>query len=276
MNALSIKGLRKEYKNFCLEDFDLELPHGCIVGLIGTNGAGKSTIIKSIVGMIKPTEGEIRFEGKYINEKSMDDIGVVLDSGCLPEKISCRALGKLMSKCYKNWDSEAYSGYLAKFKLDEKKKVKELSRGMVMKLSLALALSHNAKLLILDEATAGLDVVVRDEVLDILLDFISDGQRSVLISSHIVSDLEKVCDYICFINNGKLLLMEEKDALIESFCLVRCSKSEFERFSDDAVGARVSEFGVEALIKRDKVPSGIATEKAGIDDIILFHVKGEK
>ncbi|MGE4352617.1 MAG: ABC transporter ATP-binding protein [Oscillospiraceae bacterium] len=277
MNALSIAGLRKEYGKFCLDGLDLELPQGCILGLIGENGAGKSTTIKAVLRLIRPDGGTIKIFGKPVTEETMEDVGVVLDEGCLPEKVTCTELGKLMRKFYKNWDDARFSELMAQFALEPDKKFKELSRGMKMKISLAIAMSHKARLLILDEATSGLDVVARDEVLDMLLAFISNGENSVLISSHIVTDLEKICDYICFIHRGKRLFLEEKDVLLEKYGIVRCTKADFAKIPpEDIIGSRVTDFGAEALLERSRLPHGLMAERAGIEDIILFYVKGER
>lgn len=277
MNALTIKTISKSYPTFSLDGLNMELPKGCIMGLVGENGAGKSTTIKCILKQIDIDSGEILVFGEHVSEKTMDDIGVVLDEGCLPDKMNAQQLGKLMSRFYKNWDSERYEQLLQNFSLDSKKKFSELSRGMKMKLSLAIAMSHDAHILILDEATSGLDVVAREEVLDMLLDFISDGERSVLISSHIVSDLEKICDYICFIHKGKRLFLDEKDMLMEKYCVVRCSNTDFAKIpKEHIIGSRRSGYNAEALMEKKHAPHGLLAEKAGIEDIIIFHVRGNE
>ena len=277
MDALSISGLRKQYPKFCLDGLDLSLPRGCIMGLIGENGAGKSTAIKSILGMIKPDAGEIRVYGKPVCETTLEAIGFVLDESCFPEKLSCGDLGRVLGGFYRNWDSARYRALLEEFEISPNRRYGELSRGMRMKTALAVAMSHGAKLLVLDEATSGLDVVARDELLDTLLDYISDGERSVLISSHIVTDLEKICDYICFIHRGKRLFLEEKDELLDKYCVVRCPRAELERIpAEGIVGCRRSEFGAEALVERACLPRGMTAERAGIEDIILYFVRGER
>ena len=277
MDALEIKGLRKEYPGFCLDGLDLELPQGCIMGLIGENGAGKSTAIKSVLRLIRPDAGEIRVFGRPVSESTADDVGFVLDEGCFPAKMSCEKLGQIMKRFYRAWDAAGYRELLRRFGLPEGKSFGELSRGMRMKLSLAVAMSHGARLLVLDEATAGLDVVARDELLDILLDYISDGERSILISSHIVSDLEKICDYICFIHRGRRLFLDEKDVLLDKYCVVHCSRAELERIPrEDVIGCRTSEYGAEALMERGRAPRGLITERAGLEDIIVYHIRGEE
>ena len=212
MNAIEIKGLEKRYDGFQLGSFDLTLPSGCIMGLVGENGAGKSTTIKLIMNAIGRDAGEISVLG--VDNRSAgfrdvkEDIGVVLDEAYFPEVISARNVGKVMALTYKNWDAAAFEGYLKKFSLAPDKIFKDYSRGMRMKLAIAAALSHGAKLLILDEATSGLDPMARDELLDIFNDFTRDENCSILLSSHIVSDLEKICDYIAFLHRGRLVLCE--------------------------------------------------------------------
>ncbi len=217
MNALEIKGLTKAYRDFRLDSLDLVLPSGCIMGLIGENGAGKSTTIKLILNTIRRDAGTITIMGKD-NRKNVqlmkEDVGIVLDDVGFPECLTGKQVGKIMRNTYRNWDNKAYEDYLRKFSVPMDKEFKDFSRGMKMKLGIAVAMSHDPKLLILDEATSGLDPVVRDEVVEMLNEFTRDEGHSILISSHIVSDLEKLCDYIAFLHKGKLLLCEEKDALL--------------------------------------------------------------
>ena len=196
-NAIDLRGLRKEYKGFTLDNISLSLPMGCIMGFIGENGAGKSTTIKAMLGLIGKDSGEVLLLGKdpLKDRTVMEDIGLVLDSGFFPPEMNAKALGTALSSIYRNWDSAAFRAFLSRFEIDPAKKVKEYSRGMVMKLSLTAALSHKAKLLILDEATSGLDPIVRDDILDLLFEFIEDEQHSVFLSSHITDDLEKIADY---------------------------------------------------------------------------------
>lgn len=207
MNALEIRGLTKHFADFTLDDLNLTLPEGCILGLIGENGAGKSTTIRLILGMLRADSGTVTILGQDSRENPVltkQDIGVVLDEVGIPECMTPKQVGKVMANVFLRWNAETYQGLLTRFSLPENKKFKEFSKGMKMKLGLAVALSHEAKLLILDEATGGLDPVVRDEVVDMLAEFTRDETHAILISSHIVSDLEKLCDYVAFLHKGKL------------------------------------------------------------------------
>lgn len=275
MNALEIKNVTKKYKGFTLDNINLTLPGGCIMGLIGENGAGKSTLIKAILGMIK-YDGTISVLGSQGEEgllKAKQDIGVVLDQSYFPDGINVKQVSSIMKNTYENWDEKAFFGYINKFSLPPDRAFKDYSRGMRMKLSMAVALSHEAKLLILDEPTGGLDPIVRDEIVDILYDYTRAEDHSVLMSSHILSDLEKLCDYIAFIHEGKLIFVDEKDALTERYGIVNCSEEEFEFIKDAAVGVRRNGYSVQALVERSKV-QGFETENATLEEIIVFMVKG--
>lgn len=275
MNALEIKNVTKKYKGFTLDNINLTLPSGCIMGLIGENGAGKSTLIKAILGMIK-YDGTISVLGAEGNAELLNakqDIGVVLDQSYFPDGINVKQVNSIMKNTYENWDENEFFGYIDKFSLPLDRAFKDYSRGMRMKLSMAVALSHKAKLLILDEPTGGLDPIVRDEIVDILYDYTRAEDHSVLMSSHILSDLEKLCDYIAFIHEGKLVFVDEKDALTERYGLVNCSEAEFEFIKDAAVGVRKNGYSVQALVDRKKA-AGIKTESATLEEIIVFMVKG--
>ena len=281
MNAIEIKGLEKHYDGFQLGSFDLTLPSGCIMGLVGENGAGKSTTIKLIMNAIGRDAGEISVLG--VDNRSAEfrdvkeDIGVVLDEAYFPEVMSARNVGKVMALTYKNWDAAAFEGYLKKFSLAPDKIFKDYSRGMRMKLAIAAALSHGAKLLILDEATSGLDPMARDELLDIFNDFTRDENCSILLSSHIVSDLEKICDYIAFLHRGRLVLCEEKDRLLEEYALVRLPEERLRELPEESViSRRASGYGTEALVLRGGIPAAIPTEHTSLEDIILFLAKGDE
>lgn len=281
MNAIEIKGLEKRYDGFQLGSFDLTLPSGCIMGLVGENGAGKSTTIKLIMNAIGRDAGEISVLG--VDNRSAgfrdvkEDIGVVLDEAYFPEVMSARNVGKVMALTYKNWDAAAFEGYLKKFSLAPDKIFKDYSRGMRMKLAIAAALSHGAKLLILDEATSGLDPMARDELLDIFNDFTRDENCSILLSSHIVSDLEKICDYIAFLHKGRLVLCEEKDRLLEEYALIRLTEERLRELPEESIiSRRASGYGTEALVLRGGIPAAIPTEHTSLEDIILFMAKGDE
>lgn len=279
MNAIEIKGLTKQYQGFRLGSYDLTLPSGCILGLVGENGAGKSTTIRLIMDAITRDAGTISVLG--VDNRSpefagvKEDIGGVLDEAYFPEVLSAANVGKIMACTYRRWDMEKYRGYLSRFDLDDRKLIRDYSRGMRMKLAIAVALSHDPKLLILDEATSGLDPMVRDEILDIFNEFTRDPGHSILLSSHIVSDLEKICDYIAFLHKGKLMLCEEKDQLLEEYALVHLSAERFADLPEDSiVGRKNGRFGVEALVLRSRVPQDLPVEHTNLEDIILFMAKG--
>lgn len=279
MNALEIRGLSKSFGDFELKDIDLVLPEGCIMGLVGENGAGKSTTIKLILDMIDRDAGSIKILGRDNRESVLlkNDIGVVPDSLGIPECFTAKQLGKVLKNIFSNWDEGQYAEYLKRLDLPEDKEFGEFSKGMKMKLGIAAALSHHPKLLILDEATSGLDPVVRDEVVAMFGEFTRDESHSVLMSSHIVSDLEKICDYIAFIHEGKLLLCEEKDVLKERFAAVHCSAEELAAIPQEAVlGKKSSLYGVEALVRRDAVPQGTKSAPADLEQIFIYTVKGAK
>lgn len=280
MNAIEINNLSKSYPGFELRDINLTLPTGAIMGLVGENGAGKSTTIKLIMNAISRDSGSVKvlgvdnLSGEFIAVK--EDIGVVLDEAYFPEVLTPENVGKVMKNTYRNWDDECYYNFLNRFRLPEKKAFKDFSRGMKMKLAIAVAISHKPKLLILDEATSGLDPIVRDEILDIFNDFTRDETHSVLLSSHIVSDLEKICDYIAFVHNGKLLFCEEKDKLLEEYAIIKMSKDDFEKMPKEAVkGKKISKYGVEALVLKAAVSNTFSTEYTTLEDIILFLARGD-
>ena len=279
MNAIECRDLTKSYRGFTLDHVSFTLPTGCILGLVGENGAGKSTTLKLLMNALARDGGQVSLLGvdnqspEFLQTKQ--DIGVVLDEACLPEVITPRELGKLMALTYTRWDQGAYENYLARFAMPRDKKFKELSRGMKMKLAIAAALSHNAKLLLLDEATSGLDPIVRDEVLDVFNDFTREEDHTVVLSSHIVSDLEKICDYIAFLHRGKLVLFEEKDRLLEEYAIVKLSPQQLQELDPAAVaGVKEGPYGAEALVRRGKIPAQFVTEHTNLEDIILFLAKG--
>lgn len=280
MNAIEIKNVTKNYSDFKLDNISFSFPSGSILGLVGENGAGKSTTINLIMNAISRDSGTIKVLGTDNESKEFiltkDDIGVVLDEAYYPEVLTPKNVNVIMKNTYKNWDEELYFSYIKKFRLPIKKMFKDFSRGMRMKLAIAVALSHNPKLLILDEATSGLDPIVRDEILDIFNDFTRDETHSILLSSHIVSDLEKICDYIAFIHRGKLLFCEEKDRLLEEYAIVKMSKEDFKAIPSEAVKSKKeSSFGVEALVLKSAISSSFVTEYTRLEDIIVFLAKGD-
>lgn len=280
MNVIEIENLTKSYPGFSLDNLNLTLPSGCIMGLIGENGAGKSTTIKLILDMIHKDSGSIRILGKDNGdsiELTKEDVGVVLDEVGIPQCLTVKQVGNVMKHTFQNWNEAEYARLVKKLALPDKKRFKEFSRGMKMKLGIAIALSHNAKLLILDEATSGLDPVVRDEVVEMLSDYTRDENHSILISSHIVSDLEKLCDYIAFLHKGKLLLCEEKDQLLAEYGLVHCTADELQSFPVDAIKyKKENPYGVEAMVLRNALPSGISVSPISIEELFVFMVKEAK
>ena len=276
MNALELHGLEKHYPDFTLGPIDLELPGGTVCGLIGENGAGKSTTIKLILDMIDGDAGTVKLFGQEgITPLAKADIGVVLGGEGIPTCLTAPQVGKVMAGIYPNWDAAAYADYCKRFELPEKKRYADYSTGMKMKQCLAVALSHHPKLLLLDEATNGLDPVVRDEVTDILLDFARDEEHSILISSHIVSDLEKLCDTIAFLHKGRLLLCEEKDALREEYALWHGTAAQLAALDVRVYGKRVTPYGAEALVRRDAMPAGAELAPVSIEELFVLMVKGE-
>ena len=279
LNAIEIKGLVKEYPGFRLDGLDLALPSGSIMGLVGENGAGKSTTIKLIMNAVRKDSGTVSVLGTDHQSASFhdvkNDIGVVLDEAYYPEILNANDVGSIMANTYHNWEPDTYQGYLQRFGLPRNKAFRDYSRGMRMKLAIAVALSHQAKLLILDEATSGLDPMVRDEILDIFNEYTRQEDRSILLSSHIVSDLEKICDYIAFLHKGKLVLCEEKDRLLEEYALVRLSHQRLTDLPEGSVvGVENDPYGVRALVRRDMVPHDLPLEHTNLEDIILFLAKG--
>ena len=277
MNAIEIRGLTKRYTDFCLGGLTLTLPEGCILGLVGENGAGKTTTLRLLLGMTKPDGGTASVLGTDIGADLTpvkEELGVVMDEPGLPGCMTARQAGRMLSGVYRSWDGAAYEGLLQKLSIPAEKPFQELSRGNRMKLGLAMALAHRPRLLLLDEPTSGLDPVVRDEVVELFSEFTRDERHSVLISSHIVSDLEKLCDYIAFLHKGKLLLHEEKDALREQYALAQLSKADFAALDSAAVvGHRATPYGVSAILRREALPAGVPTEPVSIEDLFILMVK---
>lgn len=283
-NALAVNGLTKRYTDFTLDGITFAVPRGTIVGFIGENGAGKSTTINAILGLIHKDTGTVSILGK--EEKQIDNtvreqIGVVLDGSNFPGSLSSQKLNNVLKNIYKSWDEQMYFSLLKKLALPSNKKIKEFSKGMKMKLSIAVALSHHSKLLILDEATSGLDPVVRDDILDMFLDFVQDEDNSILVSSHITSDLEKVADHIVFIHDGKVVFSKSKDDLIYRYGIIKCGVAQFEALDkSDIIAYRKQDYEWQVLVAdkamaQKKYPKALI-DPATIDEIMLLYVKGEK
>ena len=277
-DILSLRQVEKQFDNFHLGPLDLDIKRGSVLGLIGENGAGKSTSIRLILSNIEEKEGEIYIFGKKkkdLTENERKKIAFVFDDLYLPQDMNLRQVEKFHSLFFGSlWESNMFWNLVEKFDLPIDKDLKLFSRGMQMKTSLILALSHNADLLILDEATSGLDPIARDDILDLLLDFIQDENKSILISSHILSDLEKIADDIAFIHRGKLIFLENKEDLKEKYGIATLTKEEFESLDKRAiVGVRKHSFGIECLIEKSLVPEGLDMDKARIEDIMVFMIK---
>ena len=281
-NAIELSHIQKTFPQFALRDVNLAVPTGTICGLVGENGAGKSTLIRILMGALRPESGRATVLGADTAAPDFpavrEDIGVVLDEGCFPETLTAPQVGRIMAATYRRWEQDTFDAYCKRFGLPEKTAFKDYSRGMKMKLTIAAALSHQARLLVLDEATAGLDPIVRDEILDIFYEFTRDETHSVLISSHILSDLEKICDYIAFLHEGQLLFCEEKDALLEQYGIFNDTAEQAEALMPEAiVSMETTPYGgVRALVRRELAPVGFQLEQPTIEEIILARVKGEK
>ncbi|AKN32077.1 sodium ABC transporter ATP-binding protein [Clostridium carboxidivorans P7] len=282
-NILEIKNLRKEYKGFTLDNINFNLPKGFIMGFIGPNGAGKSTTIKLIMNLIKKNSGEIKIFGldNIKNEKDIKQkIGFVYDENYFYEELTLTEMKNLIAPFYKNWNNAAFNKYMSDFNLPEKKKVKELSKGMKMKFSLAIALSHKAELIIMDEPTSGLDPIFRSEMLDILYSIIQDENKGILFSTHITTDLEKVADYITFLNKGKIIFSDTKDDILQNYSIVKGDKSLLDSDTrKEFIGIRENSFGFEALTNNtEKIKrlfkNNSLIEKATLEDIMVYTVKG--
>ncbi len=282
-NALVVNDVTKKYRDFVLDQVSFSVPCGTIVGLIGENGAGKSTTINAILGLINRDSGNIELLGEadpQSNDSIRNQIGVVFDGNNYPDVLSARKLNRVFGNIYSAWDERKFFSLLEKMSLPTDKKIREFSKGMKMKLSIAAALSHNSKLLILDEATSGLDPVVRDDILDMFLEFVQDENNSVIVSSHITSDLEKVADYIVFIHKGKVVFCKSKDELRYKYGIIRCGAAQFDAVDkDEVIAYRKQDYEWEILIAdrekaQRKYPKAVI-DPATIDEIMLLYVKGE-
>ena len=281
-NALTVSGLTKTYPDFVLDQVSFSVPSGSIVGLIGENGAGKSTTINAALGLIQKEAGQVSIFGKEgLNDDTKEEIGVVFDGSNYPEILSPRKLNGVMRNIYRSWDETAYFRLLQQFSLPPDKLLKQFSKGMKMKLAISVALSHHSKLLILDEATSGLDPVIRDDILDMLLDFVQEEDHSILVSSHITSDLEKIADYIVFIHAGKVVFSKPKDELVEQYGIIKCGAAQFEALDKlDIIVYRKMDYEWQVLVAdrvamKKKYPKALFVS-ASIDEIMLLYVKGER
>ena len=281
-NALTISGLTKTYQDFVLDHVSFTVPSGSIVGLIGENGAGKSTTINAALGLIQKEDGMVSVLGEEnLNKDIKEQIGIVFDGSNYPEILSPRKLNRVMKNIYRSWDEQIYFRLLKQFSLPSDKQIKQFSKGMRMKLAITAAFSHHSRLLILDEATSGLDPVVRDDILDMLLDFVQDEEHSILVSSHITSDLEKIADYIVFIHEGKVVFEKPKDELTERYGIIKCGAAQFDALDkSDIISYRKMDYEWQILVSdrermRKKYPK-VMVVPATIDEIMLLYVKGEK
>ena len=281
-NALELNHLTKDFGSFALEDVSLTLPGGAILGLIGENGAGKTTLIKCILGLLRPTGGEVRVLGGQAEDPALRArIGVVLAECPFHDTLRPRQVGGILAGIYPTWDKPLFASYLDKFGLPEEKLIKTFSQGMKRKLCIAAALAHRPELLVLDEATSGLDPVVRDEILEELLAFIQDEAHAVLLSSHITSDLEKAADYITYLHKGRVAVQGAKDELLEAYGRLVCGRGDLERVDPACLaGVRRGQFGCEALVKDRRTfvrrYPGLTVDPVTLEDIMLFTVRGDE
>ena len=284
-NAIVVEKLTKKYSSvFTLGEIDLTIPKGEIIGLIGENGAGKTTLIKSILGIINPSSGSVKIFDKDLTTNELEikeNIGVVLDNMFFPEIMNAHDIEISMQGIFKNWDSSLFHKYLTDFNLPENQPLKLLSKGMRKKLEIAVALSHHPKLLILDEPTSGLDPVVRNEILDIFLNFIQDEEHTILLSTHITSDLEHIADEIIFIDKGKVVLNKNRDELLDNYGIMKCNLDEFSKIdSEDIVNYKKNKYNYDILVdnrfKMSKKYKDFVIDKITLEDLMVLIIKGEK
>jgi len=284
--SLEVENLSKSFgkSDFSLQNVSFKIPNGSIMGFVGENGAGKTTTISAILNILRKDSGEIKLFEQEMNEKNTEireDIGVVFDAINFPSGLTAQKISKVMGKIYKKWNQEYYSSMIEKLNIPKNQKIKEFSRGMSMKLAIVVALSHNPKLLILDEATSGLDPIIREELLDIFLEFVEDENHSILMSSHITSDLEKIADYITFIHKGEIILTEKKDTLMYEYGIVRCKPEQLPQIKkEDYLTYRKRGHQIDMLIKDKKAferrYENMIVDSATIDDTMRLLIKGEK
>lgn len=277
-HSLIVKNITKHYPSFTLDKVSFTLPKGSIMGLVGVNGAGKSTTMKSILGLCKPDSGEVTVLGQTSNDKlRKEDIGVVFDECHLHQMLKVKQFQKIFPEIYPNWDAPLFEEYMKRFQLPLDKPIKNFSRGMKMKLSIAIAVCHQAKLLILDEPTSGLDPIMRNEILDLFLEYIEDGEKSILVSSHITSDLEKIADYITFINKGKVLMSGNKDDIIYNHGVAHGTKSDLTKIpKENVLSIRESQYHCEALVVNpsqvSKMCPNLVIDKVSLEDIMMLLI----
>ena len=283
-NVVEIKNLKKSYPEFNLNIDELKIPSGVIVGLIGENGSGKTTLIKLILKIINKESGKIKIFNKDLEEQELqikEDIGVVLDNAFFPENLNAKNIATIMKEIYKNWDNKLFYKYLRNFGIKDSQILKTMSKGMRKKVEIATALSHHPKLLILDEATSGLDPIVRNEILDLFLEFISDEEHTIILSTHITSDLEHIADYIIFINKGNIVLECPRDEIIDNYGVLKCNIEDFDKIDkDDIVSAKKNKYNYEILInnknKLSKKYKDYIIDKITLEDLMLLIIKGGK
>lgn len=280
-NALAVTGLCKQYRGFSLQDVTFSVPRGTIVGLVGENGAGKSTTLRAVMGLTRIDAGKVELLGQEAaGFDTRSRIAMVCDSGNFPGRYTPQQIGRLLRSVYPQWDDSLYHSLLQKLGLPEKKKMQQFSRGMQMKLAIAAAFAQQAELLVLDEATSGLDPAVRDDILDMLLDFVQDAARSVLVSSHITGDLEKVADYIVFLHRGKLVFEKPKDELRYRYGIIRCTGEQYPLLDrKDILAARKQDYAWDVLVAdreaaEQKYPQ-LVIDPASVEEIILLYIKGK-
>lgn len=276
-NCIELKNVTRVYPQFKLDNISFSVPCGTVMGFIGENGAGKSTTIRAILGLLKKGEGSVTVLGEDANALSAETkerIGVVFDGLTFPESLTAKQLDKVLRGIYRTWDSGAFYGYMARFGLPTNKKLKTFSRGMVMRISIAAALSHHPQLLLLDEPTSGLDPVVRSEILDLFLEFMQDESHSILMSTHITSDLEHIADYICFIHQGKIVFTEDRNEMLEKYRILKCTDEQLSAMDRaDVIGMRRGRFSNEVLtLSAEKYPDYTA-DVPTIEEIMVYYVK---